>query len=69
MPPASAKANSWSPPSGSWDDHIESIDACEDESTGKLIVYLNWKNGQKTKHGTEVIYKRCPQKVRMSNFS
>ena len=30
---------------------------------GKLMVFLNWKNGQKTKHTTEVIYKKCPQKV------
>ncbi|KAL2755993.1 hypothetical protein ACRALDRAFT_1064031 [Sodiomyces alcalophilus JCM 7366] len=62
-PPASAKANAWKPPSGSWEDEVETIDACEDEQTGKLIVYLNWKNGQKTKHGTDVIYKRCPQKM------
>lgn len=63
-PPASATSNaSWKPPSGSWEDDVDSIDACEDEDTGKLIVYLNWKNGHKTKHTTDVIYKRCPQKV------
>lgn len=62
--PASASANaSWKPPSGSWEEDVDTIDACEDEDTGKLIVYLNWKNGHKTKHTTEVIYKRCPQKV------
>lgn len=63
-PPASAaKAGAWQPPAGSWEDHIESIDASEDEKSGKLIVYLNWKNGKKTKHNTDVIYRRCPQKV------
>ncbi|RBQ83200.1 hypothetical protein VDGD_05590 [Verticillium dahliae] len=62
-PPASATANTWKPPSGSWEDDVTTIDACEDEETGKLIVYLNWKNGQKTKHTTDVIYKRCPQKM------
>ena len=63
-PPASAaKAGAWQPPAGSWEDHIESIDASEDEKTGRLIVYLNWKNGKKTKHNTDVIYRRCPQKV------
>lgn len=60
-PPATAKK--WSPPAGSWEDEIESIDACEDEGSGKLVVYLIWKNGRKTKHDTSVIYKKCPQKV------
>lgn len=60
-PPASSKK--WSPPAGSWEDEIESIDACEDEGNGKLVVYLIWKNGRKTKHETSVIYKKCPQKM------
>ncbi|KAF4345707.1 chromatin-associated swi6 [Fusarium beomiforme] len=59
--PATAKR--WSPPAGSWEEEIETIDACEDEGSGKLIVYLIWKNGRKTKHDTEVIYKKCPQKM------
>lgn len=63
-PPAgAARAGAWQPPAGSWEDHIDSIDACEDEATGKLVVFLNWKNGKKTKHPTEVVYRRCPQKV------
>ncbi|KAI0426253.1 heterochromatin protein one [Xylaria sp. FL1042] len=60
-PPASARA--WKPPQGSWEDAVESIDACHDENTGKLIVYLTWKTGQKTQHDTKVIYSRCPQKM------
>ncbi|KAI0509674.1 heterochromatin protein one [Xylaria bambusicola] len=60
-PPASARA--WKPPQGSWEDAVESIDACHDENTGKLIVYLTWKTGQKTQHDTKVIYARCPQKM------
>ncbi|KAK3181711.1 hypothetical protein K4F52_006927 [Lecanicillium sp. MT-2017a] len=60
-PPATAKK--WSPPAGSWEDHIENIDASRDEGTGRLMVYLVWKNGQKTKHDTSVIYKKCPQKM------
>ncbi|KAJ6787917.1 hypothetical protein PWT90_01900 [Aphanocladium album] len=60
-PPASNKP--WSPPAGSWEDEIESIDACQDEGTGKLMVYLVWKNQKKTKHDTSVIYKKCPQKM------
>ncbi|KAI8411279.1 hypothetical protein FOFC_07873 [Fusarium oxysporum] len=53
----------WSPPSGSWEDEIEKIDACEEDENGKLIVYLIWKNGQKTNHGTQIIYEKCPQKM------
>jgi len=53
----------WKPPSGSWEDHIAQLDACEDEESGKLMVYLTWKNGHKTQHDTAVIYQRCPQKM------
>ncbi|KAI0888445.1 heterochromatin protein one [Annulohypoxylon maeteangense] len=60
-PPASGKG--WRVPVGSWEDEVESIDACHDENTGKLIVYLTWKNGQKTQHDTKVVYQRCPQKM------
>ncbi|KAL7621898.1 hypothetical protein AAE478_007398 [Parahypoxylon ruwenzoriense] len=60
-PPASGRA--WKPPVGSWEDDVESIDACHDENTGKLIVYLTWKNGHKTQHDTKTIYQRCPQKM------
>ncbi|KAI1324369.1 hypothetical protein F5Y16DRAFT_381284 [Xylariaceae sp. FL0255] len=61
-PPASA-TKAWKPPAGSWEDDVESIDACQDEQTGKLVVYLTWKNGRKTQHDTKVIYQRCPQKM------
>lgn len=61
-PPASTRA--WKPPTGSWEDAVDSIDACHDEDTGKLIIFLTWKGGQKTQHDTKVVYARCPQKVR-----
>lgn len=63
----SATAKKWTPPAGSWEDQIDSIDACEDEGSGKLVVYLVWKGGHKTKHDTHVIYKKCPQKVSTSD--
>lgn len=62
-PPQTARAATWKPPAGSWEDHIAQLDACEDEETGKLMVYLTWKNGHKTQHETKIIYQRCPQKV------
>ncbi|KAL2888419.1 Chromatin-associated protein swi6 [Ceratocystis lukuohia] len=65
--PAPLREKQWKPPNGSWEDHIETIDVCDeaDAETGKsrLVVYLNWKNGRKTKHNTEMVYKRCPQKT------
>ncbi|KAK2074694.1 hypothetical protein P8C59_008882 [Phyllachora maydis] len=48
---------------GHWEDHIARIDACEDEETNKLMIYLQWKNGQKTQHETKIVYQRCPQKM------
>ena len=62
-PPATTRKAEWKPPAGSWEEEIASLDACEDEETGKLMVYLTWKNGHRTQHETGVIYKRCPQKV------
>lgn len=63
-PPAGA-SKTWTPPAGSWEDQVASIDACHDENTGKLVVYLSWKNGHKTQHDTKIVYSRCPQKVRL----
>ena len=68
-PPVTAKQAAWKPPAGSWEDQIQDLDACEDEESGKLMVYLTWKNGAKTQHETSVIYKRCPQKVRGHRFT
>ncbi|KAH8887645.1 hypothetical protein GQ53DRAFT_784238 [Thozetella sp. PMI_491] len=61
--PLTARVAQWRPPAGSWEEEISQLDACEDEDTGKLMVYLTWKNGAKTQHETSVIYKRCPQKM------
>lgn len=61
--PLTVRSAPWKPPSGSWEDHIAQLDACEDEDSGKLMVYLTWKNGHKTQHETSLIYQRCPQKV------
>ncbi|OTB02197.1 hypothetical protein M426DRAFT_322906 [Hypoxylon sp. CI-4A] len=60
-PPTTGRT--WAPPAGSWEDAVDAIDACHDENTGKLIVYLTWKDGHKTQHDTKAVYKRCPQKM------
>ncbi|KAF5257290.1 hypothetical protein FOXYS1_12193 [Fusarium oxysporum] len=59
---SSISGEQWTPPPGSWEEYIE-IDDCQGDNDGNLIVYLAWKNGQRTKHGTQVIYEKCPQKM------
>lgn len=50
-------------PVGSWEKDISSIDGCEDKGGGNLVVYVTWKNGSKTRHGTSAMYEHCPQMV------
>lgn len=64
-PPASVSSKEWKPPAGSWENDVAFVDACHDENTGKLLVYLTWRNGHKTQHDLKVVYSRCPQQVRM----
>lgn len=61
-PPASAAAADFKPPTGSWEENVVAIDACEG-SEGSVVVYLTWKGGHKTQHPLPQVYKRCPQKV------
>ncbi|KAJ9151393.1 Chromo domain-containing protein 2 [Pleurostoma richardsiae] len=65
-PPASVKAVEWKVPSGSWENDVDNIEvALEATKTGKneMVFYLTWKNGHKTQHLKDVVYKRCPQKM------
>ncbi|PWI64997.1 hypothetical protein PCL_08356 [Purpureocillium lilacinum] len=46
----------WKPPAGSWETYIETIQACEFESgDGKLVVFVTWCNGQKTRHDAKML--------------
>lgn len=54
----------WRPPSGSWEDHIQTIDGCDDAGNGDLIIYVTWKGGKQTRHKAQVLHAKCPQKVR-----
>lgn len=67
-PPASADLSSFKPPSGNWEDEVVGIDACEG-THGNIQVFLTWKNGAKTQHHLDIVYKRCPQKVRLCMMS
>lgn len=61
-PPASAEKAEFKPPTGSWEDAVVAIDACEGNE-GAVVVYLTWQGGQKSQHPLPQVYKRCPQKV------
>lgn len=67
-PSASARHAEFKPPSGSWEDAVVSIDACEGAS-GSVVVYLTWQGGQKSQHPLLQVYKRCPQRVSLSTDS
>jgi chromobox protein 1 len=60
---ASVSQAEFKPPTGSWEDEVVAIDACQGNE-GTVVVYLTWKAGQKTQHPLAQVYKRCPQKVR-----
>ena len=65
-PPASKTKVAWTPPTGSWEDDVREISACEG-TDGEINVYLTWNSGHRTQHSLEQIYKRCPQKVSIPN--
>lgn len=60
-PPAGIKKD-FKPPTGSWEEDVRGIDACEGLN-GEVMVFLSWSNGHKTQHPLEQVYKRCPQKM------
>jgi chromobox protein 1 len=62
-PPAGVKQSEFRPPTGSWEDEVTLIDACEGKE-GNVVVFLTWKGGHKTQHPLAQVYKRCPQKVK-----
>jgi chromobox protein 1 len=65
-PPASLEKAVFKPPTGSWEDEVQGIDACEG-TDGNVMVFLQWASGHKTQHPLEQVYKRCPQKVRVAS--
>ncbi|KAI5201336.1 hypothetical protein E4T39_05246 [Aureobasidium subglaciale] len=55
--PEDAKLSSF--PEGSWEDHVQLIDAVEQagegDSKGDLVVYLLWENGKQTQHPAKLL--------------
>ncbi|KAG9761482.1 hypothetical protein KCU73_g2361, partial [Aureobasidium melanogenum] len=54
-------------PEGSWEEHVQLIDAVEKpdegEHKGVLMIYLLWENGSRTQHTAQQCRQKCPQKL------
>lgn len=54
----------WEPPSGSWEDHVVSVDTMEKDPVDNTIsAYLMWADGHRSLHPSKVVHQKCPQKV------
>lgn len=64
-PPLQYAKPDWYPGDGEdWEKLVASIDTIErDGASGGLFVYLNWKNGKKSRAAIEQCYDKCPRKV------
>lgn len=60
-------------PEGSWEEHVQLIDAVEKpdegENKGVLMIYLLWEDGSRTQHTAQQCRQKCPQKVAISASS
>jgi chromobox protein 1 len=54
-------------PEGSWEDHVELVEAVEKPDHGEfkdgLMFFLKWQDGHKTQHSAQLCRQKCPQKV------
>ena len=61
----------WTPPEGNWEDHIKSIDTIyREHNTDRLMAAVTWNaahQNHKISHTLQVLYRRCPQKVELTN--
>lgn len=62
--PEGDELSDWLPKGKSWESDVSRVDTIiRDQESEKLFVYLNWKNGKKTRVSIETTYEKCPQKV------
>ncbi|ODQ53824.1 hypothetical protein SAICODRAFT_24606 [Saitoella complicata NRRL Y-17804] len=59
-----ANGGKWTPPThkDSWEEVNLTIDTIARAEDGELMVYVDWNNGYKTVHRTDIIYDKCPRK-------
>ncbi|KAF2398690.1 hypothetical protein EJ06DRAFT_531793 [Trichodelitschia bisporula] len=58
----------WTPPNGSWEDHVLNVDVIEDNrdpttAERSLYAYVIWHHGKKTRHPINTLRYKCPQKL------
>ncbi|GAO46973.1 hypothetical protein G7K_1187-t2 [Saitoella complicata NRRL Y-17804] len=60
-----ANGGKWTPPThkDSWEEVNLTIDTIARAEDGELMVYVDWNNGYKTVHRTDIIYDKCPRKM------
>ncbi|KAJ2879092.1 hypothetical protein GGI21_001741 [Coemansia aciculifera] len=49
------------PDDDNWEPLIKEIETVDRKEKDKLIVFIEWKNGQVTSHPIELAYQKCPQ--------
>jgi chromobox protein 1 len=53
---------SWVPKTQDWEPSVNKVTHIEkDESSGRLVAFVDWKNGKKTKIDMDQIYQHCPR--------
>ena len=65
------KEPEWSPPPGSWENDVQQIETVDENINPKTGAkerwgFVLWKNGSRTQHPLELIYRKCPQKVSLT---
>ncbi|TGZ78237.1 chromo domain-like protein [Ascodesmis nigricans] len=54
----------WTPPNTkSWEEDVIAIDTIEKNNDGQLVCFVQWKDGKKSQHPIQDIYKKCPQRM------
>ncbi|EPX72904.1 chromodomain protein 2 [Schizosaccharomyces octosporus yFS286] len=56
------KTNAFKPPfhMESWEDLVDRVETVQKLKSGKIIVQLQWKDGQKSAHDNVIIHQKCP---------
>ena len=52
--------DSWLPKEQTWDRHIDAIETIQRDEFKRLLVFIRWNNGKRTKIGIDMVYKHCP---------
>jgi chromobox protein 1 len=52
----------WLPKGDHWEDQVNKVETIErSDETGQLMVYVQFKNGKRSKMSTDMVYKHCPR--------